>query len=745
MQEESVSKVKLTIDNQTAEVDAGKTILEAAQQLGIYIPTICYHPMLTPDATCNLCIVEIEGKAEPVTSCNTPVAEGMTVHTDSPQLAQKRREGLKKILAEHPCGCLICERRDRCSPYDICLRNVSVNQRCVLCPKNEQCELQQVVDYIWIEGEECDWKYRNVPVDTENPLYERDYNLCISCGRCVKACKELRGIEAIKMVDHNGSRWPEPADGKTLPSSGCKYCCACVEVCPTGALMDKKAMWKPDVNWEEITNPCSYACPAHIDAPRYVRLCGEGKFAEALAVIREKVPFPGTLGRVCIHPCETACRRNFLNEPIAIKWLKLAAAEYGGISWKLYAKKLPPTGKRVAVVGAGPAGLTAAYYLAKQGHTVTVFEALPVAGGMMRVGIPDYRLPPEKLEEEINEIKAVGVDIRLNTKVESLDRLFKEGYHAIFVAPGAHKGLKMGCKGEDQACVIDGATFLREVKLTPGMKSGEKVAVIGGGNVAIDAARTSLRLGAKEVTIIYRRTRAEMPASPEEVEAAHEEGIKFLFLAAPVEVVSGKKGINLICIRMELGEPDASGRRRPVPIKGSEFSLEFDTVIAAIGQQPDIPAGFNLKIERGNTIKADPETLFTGVPGVWAGGDAVSGPASVIEAIAAGRKAASEIDKYLGGNGDISEELERKHQFDPCVGKEEGFFERVRPKMPALPVEKRITNFAEVELGYSEAAAMSEGKRCLQCQMRKLIKPAPRPPKKSKSKFIMKKQSATFM
>ncbi len=730
-----MSEIKLTINGQEVEVSEGATVLEAAIKAGIYIPALCYHPMLTPDASCQLCLVKIEGVDEPVTACNTRATGDMIVHTDTIRVQMERREALKKLLAHHPCECLICERRDRCGPYDICLRNVAVTQRCVLCPYNGQCELQQVVDYIGLEGEELTWQYRGLPVDRDNPLYERNYNLCISCGRCVNACKEIRGIEAIKMVDHDGQRWPEPSDGNSLVSSGCKYCCACVEVCPTGALIDKVAKWRPEIDHEELTNPCSYACPAHIDVPRYVRLCGEGKFAEALAVIREKVPFPGALGRVCIHPCEQACRREALNEPISIKSLKWAATERDDLKWQQNARKLPPTGKKVAVIGAGPAGLTAGYYLAKQGHSVTVFEALPEPGGMMRVGIPDYRLPPEKLNAEINIIKSAGVEIKLNTRVESIDRLLEQGYDAVFAAPGAHRGMKLGVDGEDSPGVFDGATFLREINLGKKIDVGEKVAVIGGGNVAIDAARVSLRLGARQITIVYRRTQAEMPASPEEVEAALEEGIEILFLAAPVRIDRKGNRLAFTCNRMELGEPDASGRRRPVPIKGSEFTTGFDSVIAAIGQVPDIPDGFNLKLGRGNTIQANSETLATSARGIWAGGDAVSGPASVIEAIAAGRKAASSIDKYLGGSGDITEVLAPESKFNPCVDKEEGFFDWKRAAMPALPVKERMGNFKEVELGLDDKAAIKEGKRCLQCAVRCLITPPPLPPGPGKSKL----------
>ena len=324
-----------------------------------------------------------------------------------------------------------------------------------------------------------------------------------------------------------------------------------------------------------------------------------------------------------------------------------------------------------------------------------------------------------------------------------LKNLFAQGYDAVFAAPGAHQGMKMGVEGEDAQGVFDGATFLREVNLGRKLDTGNRVAVIGGGNVAIDAARVSLRNGAKKVIIVYRRTRAEMPASPEEVEAALEENIEIMFLAAPVRIDRAGNTLKMTCIRMELGEPDASGRRRPVPIKGSEFTTDFDSVIAAIGQVPDIPEDFKLKLGRGNTIQASSDTLSTSNKGVWAGGDAVSGPASVIEAIAAGRKAASSIDKYLGGTGDISEVLAPPSELSPCVGKDEGFFDRVRPVMPALPVDKRSANFEEVELGYSDDAAVQEGRRCLQCAVRCAITSPPLPPKPGKNKSRIRQKVAS--
>jgi len=463
-----------------------------------------------------------------------------------------------------------------------------------------------------------------------------------------------------------------------------------------------------------VTAPCSHICPAGIDVPRYIRFIADGKPAEALAVIREKIPFPAVCGLVCFHPCEAKCRRGQLDEAIAIRILKGYAAGHDTGEWKQNIKMAPATGKRVAIIGSGPAGLTAAYYLAKLGHLVTVFEALPEPGGMMRVGIPDYRLPKNILGAEIKEIEDIGVEIRTNTRVDSIDRLFEGGYNAVFLAIGAHRGMKIGVEGEDGPRVIECVDFLREVSLGKKVALGNRVAVIGGGNAAVDSARTALRLGAKEVTIVYRRTQAEMPASPEEVEEALAEGVQIYFLAAPSRITSQDSRVELECIRMELGAMDASGRRRPEPIRGSEFAMGFDTIIAAIGQRPEIPQQFNLATGRGNVIEVDPDTLATSREGVFAGGDVVSGPASVIEAIAAGRQAAISVDKYLGGSGAIDEVLAPPEE---AVAPLEEAEEKRRPKMPTLPLEERLGGFSQVELGYNDEMAIEEAIRCLRCDL----------------------------
>ena len=723
--------MKITIDGAVLQVKQGTTILEAAQNAGRYIPTLCYHPSLPSDGSCGLCLVEVEGRDDLLLACDTLAVDGLAVNTDNEKVRSQQHAALKKILAHHPCSCLTCWRRERCQPFDFCLRNVAVSNRCVLCARNGSCQLQRVVDFLGLVAEDVPYNLRSLPVHRDNPFFDRDYNLCIGCGRCVRVCKDVRGIEALKMIDFDGQRIPQPLYGDAMLDSDCRLCCACVGVCPTGALMDKAAKWEPKFNKETATNPCSYNCPAGIDVPLYISLIAEGKYAEALGVIREKVPFPGTLGRVCIHPCETGCKRSQVNAPIAIKTLKRFVADRDSGEWKKHSQKLPPTGKRVAVVGSGPAGLTAAYYLAKAGHAVTVFEQFPLAGGMLRVGIPRYRLPAAVLDAEIAEIQQAGVDIKLNSRVESVDDLFQHGFQAVFLAVGAHVGQSAGIEGDKSPGVVDGATVLRKVSLGEKVRLGKKVAVIGGGNVAIDCARTVLRCGTKEVNIVYRRTRAEMPASPEEVEAALSENVKIQFLSTPLRITIKDRKLVLTCQKNELGEPDESGRRRPIPVKGSEFDTTYDSIIAAIGQVSDVPEGFDVAVGRGNVIKTSPDTLATSRRGVFAGGDAVLGPDSVIRAIAQGRLAASSIDKYLGGSGIIDEVLAPGRKYDLYVGRRHKFIELQRAGMQELEIEERLDNFKEVESGFTEEVACGEAGRCLQCAVRNQLLAVPLPPVKS--------------
>ena len=475
-----------------------------------------------------------------------------------------------------------------------------------------------------------------------------------------------------------------------------------------------------------ISSPCHHTCPINTEASSYVALIAHGKFEEAIEVNRWVNPLPSVCGRVCHHPCETRCRSGEVDKPIAIRHLKRFITDYernnGG---RPSIKPVPKKYEKVAIVGSGPGGLMAGWELAKSGYDVTIFEAESVPGGMLAWGIPEYRLPKDILSSEIDSIKKLGVEIKLNTPIGkeiTIDDLFNQGYKSIFIATGAPVNLKLGIPGEDVEGVIDPIEFLKRYNLAKESKIGKKVAVVGGGNTAIDAARTAWRLGA-DVTILYRRTRPEMPANSEEIDEAVEEGIKIEFLTLPIEAYSENGKLTKIkCTRMALGDFDRSGRRRPLPVEGSEFEMKIDTLIPAIGQQPDLTfLGENtgVKISRWKTLEVDPETMATNVPGIFAGGDVVSGPATVLEAMKAGKIAAESINKYLRGESLTREykPTEPKLEVPPVDMTSEEVAELVRPEIPSLPVEERRGNFREVEFCFSRDIAIKEAKRCLRCDL----------------------------
>jgi NADH-quinone oxidoreductase subunit F len=481
-----------------------------------------------------------------------------------------------------------------------------------------------------------------------------------------------------------------------------------------------------------MISPCQHTCPVGINIPKYVAHIATGEYLESVETIRDRNPFPAICGRICHHPCEGRCRRGELDEPVAIRSLKRFAADwyFDNLS------KLPPPEpfprtrpQKVAVIGAGPTGLSCAYYLAQMGYGATVFEALPVGGGMLSVAIPDFRLPSGVIEQEIEYIAKRGVDIRYNAPVGAnltVDDLKKDGFAAVFIAAGAQRSQRVGIPGEleDVEGFHYGLRFLRDVKVGKQVRVGKKVAVIGGGNVALDAARTSLRLGADEVNIFYRRSREEMPVTEVEYEEAMAEGIQINFLVSPTRIVNDNwKATGLQCIRMQLGEMDASGRRRPVPIPGSEFLAEADTVIAAVGQAPDLsflPPDSALERTRWETLAVDSNTLATNVPGVFAGGDFVTGPGMVIEAIAAGRRGALAVDKYLKADTSRVEMYDMKTEVileAATKPEEEAWESQRRLEVPRLPTEERKSSFEEIELSFSEEIARQEAKRCLRCDL----------------------------
>jgi formate dehydrogenase beta subunit len=472
-----------------------------------------------------------------------------------------------------------------------------------------------------------------------------------------------------------------------------------------------------------VTAPCMEACPASLDIPGYIELIRNSRFEESLDLIREKCVLPGVVGRVCPHPCEDACVRQDIDESLSIRLLKRAVADYdlqeGGSPLQGSVKERD---EKVAIIGSGPAGLAAAYNLRLKGYKVTIFETLPRAGGMATVGIPDYRLPKDILNHEIDLIRRMGVEIKLNTKVEKLNLkdLREKGYKAVFLAIGAHIGTKIGAEGEDKGYegFVDGVEFLRDMNLGKKVQPQKKVVVVGGGNTALDCARSCVRIGFDNVEIIYRRSRAEMPASDEEIEEAEKEGVKFNYLMTPVKILEKDgKVTGVECIKMRLGELDESGRRRPIPVKGSEFTMDTVMVIPAIGQRPDLPAMTGkdkVEVTDWGTIKADPVSYKTNIEGVFAGGDCVTGPAILIDALDIGNKVARSIDCYLRGE-DLKEEISFEG-VNTGEQREQGFIaEKVAEKVDLLDVDKRSEGFAEVESGYDVSEAMREAQRCLRC------------------------------
>jgi len=569
--------IRLNIDGKEAAGFAGQTILEAARENGVQIPTLCWDQRLEPYGGCGLCVVEVEGSTKLLRACATEISPGMVVRTNTPRVVESRQLTLELLLSDHSGDC------------------------------------------------------------------------------------------------------------------------------------------RP---------PCVLACPAHTDCQGYVGLIANKQYREALALIKDRLPLPASIGRVCPHPCETACRRALVDEPVSIANLKafVGDRDLQG-EGPFMPETAPPSGKRVAIVGAGPAGLTAAYFLARDGHQATVYDAMPQGGGMLRYGIPAYRLPKEILDQEIELIEKMGVHFVYKTKIGRDVALsyLKETYDAVFVGIGAWESSSMRCKGEELPGVLGGIDFLREVALHGDVAIGSRVAVIGGGNTAMDAARTAVRLGAEEVLVLYRRTREEMPAEKVEIEEAEEEGVNFRFLVSPLEVIAEEGMITSIRLqKMELGEPDQSGRRRPVPIPGAEESVAVDTVISAIGQKVK-PCGLEeLAQTKWGTIAVDDKKMTTSIPGIYAGGDAVSGPGIAIEAVAQGRDAAVSIDSCLRGEVNPPREI-----FDKFMVKRDDLtpqdFSHVqkapRAEMPQLLPAERI-NFREVNLGISEGEAVSDALRCLECGCR---------------------------
>ena len=570
--------LNLTINGKNITVEEGTTILQAAKDNGIYIPTLCYDDAVKVYGACGLCVVEAEGIPKLLRSCSAKCTEGMVVNTESKRVVQSRKIAMELLMSAHDGDCIA---------------------------------------------------------------------------------------------------------------------------------------------------PCQLNCPARTDCQGYVGLIANGEYEAALKLIKNKVSLPASIGRVCPHPCETACRRGKVDEAINIAQLKAFAADMDLNSDSYLPEKNAPTGKKIAIIGGGPAGLTAAYRLAISGHEVTVYDMMEKMGGMLRYGIPQYRLPKEVLDKEIAIIEKLGVKMINGVKLgkDFTVASLKAQNDAVIVAVGAWKSSSMRTPGEELDGIYGGIDFLRAVALKQEINIGDKVVICGGGNTAMDACRTAVRLGAKEVYCVYRRTRNEMPAEDIEITEAEEEGVQFKFLTNPISFNGKDKKVKSVTLQlMQLGEPDASGRRRPVAIEGKTEELDVDSVIVAIGQKLVNEDVSELKLtDRGN-IEADIDTFKTNIEGVFAIGDATNRGASIaIEAIGEANRCALSIDAYLNGD-----DIETRVPYISRRDEELIDFES-KEKCPArkpqvLPAAERKNNFDEVCLGYTKEDAKAEASRCLECGCKEYYK-----------------------
>ena len=732
-----MSDINIWINDTKVTVKQGATILDAALDIGIYIPHLCARKGLLPfdlvkpvsavyrgsqktesvcdDSYqgCGLCAVAVEDEKNFVFSCHKVAEENMRVSTVSDDLLEYRKKRLAKILDHHPHACLLCAQNEGCSLTQ-CSSNVPEQERC--CPQFNRCELKKVSEFVGIARNLPKYVFKDLPIVKDEPLFIRDYNLCIGCTRCIRACSDQSENAAIGFVNIDG-KIVVGAIGPTPGESGCRFCGKCVEVCPTGALTDKNIKW---VSRESELLPCKNACPVGLDIPDYIRLIAQENFSQAARIIRAKTPLAGVLGMVCFHPCEAECRRGEVSDPMSICALKRFAMEKDNGNAQYILPAVEPSGKRVAIIGGGPAGLSAAYWLSSKGHKATIFEAMPRLGGMLRYGIPRYRLTEDLLDNEIKAITANDlVEIKTNSTVE-MSSVVKQKFDSVLITVGAQSGKTLPIKQE--AGVIQGIKFLRDVSakvISNDHFENKSVAVIGGGNVAMDTARTALRMGAKSVDIVCLESDSEMPAHDFEIDHAKEEGIGFFPSCGIKSISKGTKAEHSLGLVECSSVFDDEGIFCPTFNDDVASQIEADVIIAAIGQESDfsfLSDDYQKIISKG-LLKCDFKTMALSISDFYGAGEAATGPSSVVEAIASGKQAAGAIDKSFGGSGEF-DTLSPPYSDSTDLGKIEGFDKLKRTAMANLSPQTRVNNFDLIETGFNQEAAIAEAKRCLECDLR---------------------------
>lgn len=724
--------VELFIDGRKVAVPEGTSVRQAALHAGIYVPGLCGHPDLDAFRAflwsevvwqgekeyraaggvesrgsgeefrrCGLCVAAVDGVV--VRTCDTRAVPGMSVATATPEVVSARREALKKILARHPHACLTCAQREGCDRLQ-CSMNVPPPQRC--CELLGRCEIGKVADYIGIPADTPAYHPEGRPLSDNEPLFIRDFELCVNCLRCVRVCREVRGVDALGAVVTAEGVKVGTVGGPTLAESGCRFCGACVEVCPTGALRDR-----PDC--PPLTDgaaPCTAACPLGIDVPGYLELIAQGLEYEALELIRERAALPGVLGYACFHPCEEVCRRGCVDgSATAICALKRYVADAEGDKPSQVLRRGKPTGRRVLVVGGGPAGLACAAELLKAGHNVTVMDSAPRLGGMLVQAVPEFRLPASVVERDVGALLDMGLKVRAAAAwPEAAED--GEDWDAVVVAVGLAEPARLEVPGEDLPGVTAGLDLLRRVRAGDRPEMGRRVAVIGGGSVAVDAAMTARRLGADHVEMICLEDERELPAAAEELADAREEGVRIRHRWGVREIRREGDELNVglkRCVRVF----DAAGRFAPEYDEDVTEVVKCDRVVVAIGQR--------LSGQMRRWLEAR-EGL------VWAG-DARTGPASIVRAMADGVRAAREVNRCLGApDASVAPLTERARS--GWLGRDNAFVDRSRREAAKTPAEVRTAEWTAYRATLERTRAMEEAARCLRCHLRATLAKAPLPP-----------------